>query len=339
MGYPRSALAHDPLPHVLSWRDLAFERVLRPVGRRALCLDPTGDGALDALARGAERVVLVAPDAASRALAELKGAAVRELPVQSVRSFAGLGDFGRRVWFYHHIRGRLGGDARAWWDAREERIRAGLVGGGAFGAALDRCRRLLRPARPAIEALFALDPEVDRAAWLDRHLDGLRWRAALTGWWRLDGWPAFGAGGHGAGGAGESLAVRVRRGLVRQPPGDNPFARRWLLGGWPAGGNGAAWLDPALLPAVAAGLGRLQVRADVPEDEVFDEVDAGGATGVDLARAAARLAPGGTLVAWGLDRAPTPEGSGLREDQTLATALFAASRTLFWGSCRVWRRD
>lgn len=331
-------MARDLLPHVLSWRDLAFERGLRPPGRAVLSLDPTGDAALDALARGAERVVLVAPRGARRALVDLKIAAARELPVQSVRSFFGLGDFGRRVWFYHHLRGALPPEARAWWDAREDRVRGGLAASGAFGAALDRFRRLARPAHRSIEALFSLAPGVDRAAWLDRHLDGVRWRAAVAAWWRLDGASAFGAGPAASGGAGESVAVRVRRGLVRHSPADGPFARRWLLGAWPAEGNGAAWLDPMLLPRVREALPRLEVVADFPAQGAFDEVDADAADAELLERSSARVATGGCLVVWGLERVPPLCAPGMTPDPTLATVLLGGQRALFWGGCAAWRR-
>lgn len=321
---------------MLSWRDLALERGLGLVGRSVLELDETGDGALDALARGAERVVLVVPDGAARALVELKLAAVRELPVQSVRSFFGLGDFGRRVWFYHHVRGALPAAARAWWDSREERVRAGLAGGGRFGASLDRFRSLAAPVRPALDALCTLDPSTDRAAWLDQHLDGLRWRALLGAWWRLDGAPSFGPAPATAGGG--RVALRVRRGLVRAPPGENPFARRWLGAGWPPEGNGAAWLDPGLLGAVRERLPRLQLVDAAPPGERFDHIDAGYAEARLVGALAEGLADGGRLVAWGLEGAPTLGAPALREDPTLGTTLSATARTLFPATCRVWRR-
>lgn len=323
---------------MLSWRDLAFERGLRLGGRRVLSLDGTGDGALDALARGAEEVTLVVPDPAERALVELKLAAVRELPLQSVRSFFGLGDFGRRVWFYHHLRGALPSAARAWWDPREDRVRAGLAGGGAFGAALDRFRRVGGTLCPRFDALLALDVGVDRAAWLDAHLDGLRWRGLLSAWWRLDAAPAFGGGASSSWGAGESLPVRVRRGLVRHPPGANPFARRWLGGAWPPDGNGAAWLDAGLLPAVRAGLPRLRIVGAAPDGERFDHIDAAHAEAAATEAVARLLADAGTLVAWSLDGAMRAASSGLRPDPTLATTLLAGDRGLFAAACRAFRR-
>jgi S-adenosylmethionine:diacylglycerol 3-amino-3-carboxypropyl transferase len=99
-------------------------------GCRVFCIDPAGDTAFALTIAGAKEVLCIQPVFSQFALAELKKAAVRMLPVQSVRSFVGLGYFGRRIWFYHFIREGLSEPVRRYWDAREAQIREGLLNAG-----------------------------------------------------------------------------------------------------------------------------------------------------------------------------------------------------------------
>lgn len=118
-----------------------------------------GDNALERLITGDEPVVFRG-DAEQVALVELKVAAIRVLPVQSVRSFFGLGHFGRRVWFYHELRPALGERTRAFWDAREATIRAGLLASGEYERAMAAFRTRILPlvhAPATIEALLACE--------------------------------------------------------------------------------------------------------------------------------------------------------------------------------------
>lgn len=143
------------------WLDRrTIEAELRPGLRVAV--DTLGiDPALSALALGATEVGLVPGDMGEEARRALELAALAELPVQSTRSLLGYGAAGRRVWFYHHLRPRLPAAVQAFWDAREERIRLGILQQG------DRERSVAR--------VFGLPPGV-------RQLALARWRA--HGDWR-----------------------------------------------------------------------------------------------------------------------------------------------------------
>ncbi len=112
----------------------------RAVGPLRARVEGAGDLALTLLALGVDEVVLVARTTGGAACAEVRRAAARELPAASIRSFLGWGHFGRRVWFYHYLRPGLPNTARDWLDAREDLVRRGLLGEGAWERRLARLR-------------------------------------------------------------------------------------------------------------------------------------------------------------------------------------------------------
>lgn len=161
------------------WLDRrAVEAELRP-GLRVV-VDTLGiDPALSALALGAAEVGLVPGDAAEEARRALELAALAELPVQSTRSLLGYGAAGRRVWFYHHLRARLPDAVQAFWDAREERIRLGIIHQGDRERAVARLLSLPGPLRQLALLRWRADrgwrravalhgaPPADPWIWLD----------------------------------------------------------------------------------------------------------------------------------------------------------------------------
>ena len=113
------------------------------------------------------------------ALVQLKVAAVRVLPVQSVRSFLGLGHFGRRVWFYHELRPSLTEPVRAYWDARERDIRSGLLTQGLYERDVERFRAHVLPRvlpAGAVDALLSFETLLEQQAWVAEHVQRRRWK-------------------------------------------------------------------------------------------------------------------------------------------------------------------
>ena len=98
-------------------------------------------GGLGALQVGVPRlsVDLSSPEGASLALTIV---ACRALPRASAAALFGEDRFGRRIWFYHHVRDGLGPAARAFWDAHERAVRLGLVAAGASEHRLAGVRRV-----------------------------------------------------------------------------------------------------------------------------------------------------------------------------------------------------
>lgn len=210
-----------------------FEPQTGPVYRGA------GDCAFAAVIRG-EGAVVYADAAPQQALVHLKAAAVRALPVQSVRSFLGFGHFGRRVWFYHEVRGGLPDAVRAWWDAREPLIRAGLCQAGLAEQRSARFRtRVLPLAHRAaeVEALFARGSLDEQRAWLEARWFTRRWSLVA------------------AHPVGRAIDAALRTRLAQQDPG----LQWWLLGRYPDLERGPAYLSTAGHAALRAGLDRLRI--------------------------------------------------------------------------------
>lgn len=233
---------------------------------RCTLIGGTGDLALDLAAAGLE-VRAVPTHADEAALMDLKFTAARLLPVQSVLSFLGLAHFGRRVWFYHHLRGALRPASQDWADAREAAIRLGLLDAGRFEQVITRLRR----------ALGVHAPEGPR--W------GLMLRALGTAPLRR----ASGLGqGRGPGGPAD---------WVRDVPTDSPWCERLATGAWRDPAAAHPWLSAEGLATARLGL---PVLADAPDDPgllVLPDL----AEHADEARWAAltRGAPAGTVVlAW-----------------------------------------
>lgn len=88
-------------------------------------------GGLACLASGAAALVYPSDTPQGAALA-LCLAGIAELKPAPYAALLGLDPAGRRIWFYHHLRPLLPAAARAFWDAQEPAIRAGLVHSGRF---------------------------------------------------------------------------------------------------------------------------------------------------------------------------------------------------------------
>ena len=106
---------------------------LRPAfaGRIAI-IGSAGCTALSLVASGARDVVAVDVNATQNHLTELKAVAVAALPVECALAFLG-GTYGtsrQRVVTYAPLRAALSPQARAYWDARLEMVREGVLGAG-----------------------------------------------------------------------------------------------------------------------------------------------------------------------------------------------------------------
>ncbi len=320
-----------------SWEDPALLAALDVgPGDAALVAEPSGDDALAIAAAGAASVTVAAPDPAARALVELKRAAARELPIQSVRSLLGLGHFGRRVWFYHYLRPGLPAEVQATLDAGEASIREGLAGAGALEREMERFRaRVLSLAlgRGAVDVLAAAEPAEARRRVLSERF-GVRWKAALQLWMprlaRLADAPAEGA------------AARLGEVLTRVSLADG-FGASWLLtGAWRDPERAHPWLSTAGLAALKPRVGVVRVdtgtRRALLEPGAFDVVVLGRRPldADEAARLAGALRPGGRVLGWCAGPPSAPPGLVL--DRAACERLAAADRGIFPGTPWVARR-
>lgn len=207
------------------------------VGAEAPVLTVCGAGDVAfALAIAGCRVEAVDVRFAQIAFAELELTAVRQLPVQSVRSLLGLAHFGRRVWFYHFVRPHLGEHARTFWDPHEAAIRLGLADQGAVERRIVALRTRALPLavrRDVIEAVVAAPTVEAQAEVFQSRWEGFRWHAAL----RVALAPlglAVPVGNPRLAGLGPEyphrIAERVREVFTHHPVGQDPRLR-WALTG------------------------------------------------------------------------------------------------------------
>lgn len=205
------------LERAQSWEDPHLLRTaLQPVpDDHGLCLAGAGESAFSLASAGS--LLAFDPSFPQIALCSLKATAHRLLPIQSVRSFLGLGHFGRRVWFYHYLRESLPVEVRRYWDAREELIRSGLLQAGAWEQEFAAFRRQLHWFRSPKEVELLLAPRSleEQARFYKDHWDGLRWRLLLAHYSRRLGLP---------------LQQRLEERLPLQPLSENFLLRQALTG-------------------------------------------------------------------------------------------------------------
>ncbi|HCH63153.1 MAG TPA: hypothetical protein DFR83_10135 [Deltaproteobacteria bacterium] len=142
-----------------------------------------GDNAFALAIDGARSVTCVHPHRAQLALAELKLLAARVMPVQGLQSILGFDIGGNRVSLYRRrVRDHLSAEARTWWDAHEDMIRAGIVQQGRQAQNLARFRRRVLPLvhrTKTIRDLLALDRPEEQRTFFEAHWNTRRWRALV----------------------------------------------------------------------------------------------------------------------------------------------------------------
>jgi len=322
-----------PVARVQSWEDPALLAGLTPRGGEdVLVCEPSGDDALALLAAGAAQVVVAAPDPVAAAVVELKRAAARELPIQSVRSLLGLGHFGRRVWFYHYLRPGLPESAQRALDPYEGAIRSGLFDHGALEREMAVLRERVFPLlldRAAAAAFFTGTSGMPRGPFA-----GVRWRASAQLWAprlaRLAGAPSEGA------------AARLAGLLARTRPG---FAAAWLTtGAWPDLDGAHPWLSAAGHAALKRRVAHLRVAVEarltaLAVREGYDLVILGRApvSSAEATALATALRPGGAALGWSAGEPPSLPHP-LRLDARASADLSAIDQGIFPGTPWIARR-
>jgi len=221
------------------WEDPAVLEAALDIqpGDDVLSICSAGDNSFALAIAGARSVTCIDLSFPQIALAELKLAAVRALPVQSVRSMFGLGHFGRRVWFYHSVRENLRPEVRAYWDHHEELIRLGLLGQGRFERYLDTFRTRVLPlvhGRDTIDAMLACTSLDEQRALYAERWDTWRWRGLFKLFFsrfvmsRSGRSPEHFAQVEGA--VADRFLARAKHALTEIPVADN-FFLRWMLTG------------------------------------------------------------------------------------------------------------
>ncbi len=141
-----------------------------------------GCTALSLLAAGAGRVAAVDLNRSQNHLIELKLAAVRSLPRETLLGALGGSKWRRadRVDAYAALRGLLSPAARGYWDARRSTIERGVLDAGVterFIRGVVAALQLLVHPRSRLERLLACASIDEQRALFEREWDTRRWRA------------------------------------------------------------------------------------------------------------------------------------------------------------------
>lgn len=295
-------MASNPrgISHAQAWEDPAVLRAALRIGPGddVLAVASAGDNAFALAIDGARSVTCVDASAAQLALVEAKLVAARLLPVQSLRSFLGFGHFGRRVWFYHHIRPQLSRPAQTFWDANEAMIRQGIVTQGDFERGLSVFReRLLPLAHPpeVVRGMLACETIEQQERYFARRWNSFRWRQLA----RVS-----------------SRAAHLERVLTQAAVKDNYFAFWMLTGAFPDLEAAHPYLSTAGHAALKACADRLHL-VHAPIEAFLEGVEPGSFSAfsyppgpisgrlLDLTRRAAR--PGARVAAWSAGQGPTTD--------------------------------
>jgi S-adenosylmethionine:diacylglycerol 3-amino-3-carboxypropyl transferase len=322
-------------------------------GGTYVAIASAGDNALAMLAAGPARVIALDREPAQLAALELRVAAYRALGHEELLALVGSRPHAARHELYGRCRPLLDEDARAYWDARPDAVRAGIGSAGRFERYLALFRTVVLPlihSRATVDALLACD-DGDRAHFYAERWDTPRWRLAFhlffarTTMGALGRDPRFFA--HADGPVSQALLARIARSLRDDDAGSNPYLR-WIL----TGTHGDD-LPPALradaFDAIRANLDRLEIRRTSLEEftgayrgplvdgwnlsDVFEYVDEAEYASL-LARIAAVSAPGARLAYWNMlvpRHRPEALAPFLAARADIATPLRARDRVPFYG--------
>ncbi len=364
MSEMRSTMADSVLAKGISyaqcWEDPAVLSAALRVGPDddVLSIASAGDNSFALAIDGARSVTCIDLSLPQLALAELKLTAVRFLPVQSVRSLFGLGHFGRRIWFYHYLRERLSDDARRYWDAHEDTIRAGILGAGRFEKYLAMFRERILPVvhnQQAVADLLACTTLEEQRTFFAARWDSWRWRTLFRVFFSRAVMARTGRSPeHFAqvqGDVGGRFLDRARHALTEIPVQTNYFLR-WML----TGNHGN--LETAHPWLTTDGHGKLNAAAErirfvhAPLEEflgagqkfsafnysnIFEYVPALHHAAL-LSRTADAAVPGARIAYWNLlvPRSCPPElAPRIERREAVAAALLAGDRAFVYGGFNV----
>ncbi len=325
MSTPSLERREAPVPGLLAtrgWFEPAVATTALAVtpGARVLAICGAGEVAFSLAAAGAA-VHAVDVRQAQLAYARLVLAGVVALPPASTRSMLGMAHFGRRLWFYHHVRAALDEGSRDFWDAHEGALRLGVVDQGSVERRVATLRaRVLPLAVPAsvlARVLAAQTMDEQRQLFRERW-DTWRWHGALRMAFAPLALASVGLNSPRLAAVRADYATpfadRVRRVFDTVHVGRHP-GLRWALTGISDDQHAPTWLESARYEALRAGAagiafvhGRLlDALRDPPVGgwnayflaDALDELSPDAAAEV-LENVVRSAAPGARVVSWRL---------------------------------------
>jgi S-adenosylmethionine:diacylglycerol 3-amino-3-carboxypropyl transferase len=345
----------NALRYAQCWEDadvLVGALAVRP-GGTYVAIASAGDNALAMLAAGPARVIALDREPAQLAALALRVAAYRTLAHDELLALVGSRPHESRLALYARCRPVLDDDARTYWDARPDAVRAGIGSAGRFEQYLALFRTVVLPlihSRTTVGELLACDG-AERARFYDERWDSVRWRLAFRAFFARQTMSALGRDprffAHAGGPVSQRLLARIARSLRDDDAGANPYLH-WIL----TGSHGDALplaLRPESFEAIRANLDRLEVRR-ASLDEFVDGYDGAPVDGWNLsdvfeyvgeahyasllARIAAVSAPHARLAYWNMlvaRRRPEALAPFLAARDDVAAPLRARDRVPFYG--------
>jgi S-adenosylmethionine-diacylglycerol 3-amino-3-carboxypropyl transferase len=323
-------------------------------GGRLLSIASAGDNALALLTLDPAEVVAADLSAAQLACVELRIAAFRALERDALLAFLGVTPSDDRVATYARLRGGLGAEARAFWDAHPRAVAGGVIHAGKFERYLTGFATWVLPLvhrRRTVLALLEERGPAEREAFYARRWDTWRWRLLFRVFFsraamgRMGRDPAFFA--HVEGSVGSRILARTRHALTALPARGNPYLAYILTGNYPPHAL-PRYLRPEWFDVIRARLDRVRLvhgRVDEVEgpfdgfnlSDVFEYMSPAEHEAA-YAALVARARPGARLAYWNL-LAPRgrPESLAGRVDalRAEAAALHARDRAWFYGAFHV----
>ena len=345
-------LEHVRYANVWEDADVLCEALQPAPGKRVLSIASGGDNCF-ALAEAGADVVAVDLSDAQLALLELKRTAIRALDYPSLLAFLGIWPASNRLDMYARIGGGLPAFARAFWDARPDQIRDGIVHAGKFERYLATFRRRVVPLlhdRGTVHELLREKDRRSRIVFYETRWDNWRWRLTfrvffsrrVMGLMRRD--PEYLH--HVEGSAADRVLRRTEYALTELPTHTNPYLHFIFTGEF--GVTLPRYLAPERFLSLRDAMSRIIiVRGSVehaaqlhaPFDgfnlsHIFEYLDplscaAIYRTLVDAARPGARVAYWNLLVPRQRPDVLAERVRTLRDD---ADALFARDRAFFYSA-------
>lgn len=217
--------------------DVLLEALDVREGDICLSIASAGDNSLSLLSRGPARVIAVDMNPAQLACLALRAAAYRVLEHHELLQLLGSRECADREILYRRCRGVLEGEARDFWDAHPELIRAGIGAAGKFERYFAAFRTRLLPwihPRRRVDRLLAGGTLKQRHRFYAHRWDNLRWRLLFRLFFsrfvmgRMGRDPAFFR--YVEGSVAERILERTRHALTELDPAANPYLQ-WILTG------------------------------------------------------------------------------------------------------------
>lgn len=318
-----------------------------------LSIASAGDNALAMLARGPRRVVALDLNPAQLACLELRVAAFRRLEYREILELIGSEPSERRAKLYEALRGSLGPEACAFWDARARVIRQGIGQAGKFENYFRLFRDRVLPlvhSRRTLQRLLEPRELEDRRRFYDMTWNTWRWRVLFhlffsrTAMGALGRDPSFFR--YVEGSVAEKILGRTKHALTELDPHANPYLQ-WIL----TGRHQSAlpfYLREENVPLIRQNLDRLEWRLAPLEDflsgpaagrlskfnlsDIFEYLSEENTQAL-LGRIASAARPGARLAYWNM-LAPRRAADAMRfrSLDELAERLFFQDKAFFYSA-------